>query len=62
MPCITCIWYSDGFGDEERGAGWCYADEFYTDADHTCPFWQKSLRNEPLLGPDGEVISGGDRK
>lgn len=46
--CETCIWLSTGLGDDVRGAGWCYANEDYRDFDDNCPFWQISLRPEPI--------------
>ena len=57
MPnCNSCIWYSDGFGDETRGSGWCYAEECYKDFDDSCSFWQESLRSEPVNLPDLQLI------
>jgi hypothetical protein len=51
MPtCSTCAWQSDGFQDP-KGFGFCYSEEDYVDPDGTCPFWQKSLRPEPLNEP-----------
>ena len=55
--CISCIWYSDGFGDDVRGSGWCYSTEIYVDQDSTCPFWEQSLRPEPLKGPDEQLLA-----
>jgi hypothetical protein len=49
--CITCIWLSDGFGDDVRGSGWCYSEEEYKDFEDTCPFWQESFRAEPINEP-----------
>jgi hypothetical protein len=46
--CKTCIWLSTGLGDDTRGSGWCYAEECYKDEEDTCPFWEPSLRKEPL--------------
>lgn len=48
--CSTCIWLSSGWQDA-RGAGWCYSEGDYKAADDTCPFWKKSLRDEPVNDP-----------
>ena len=49
--CASCIWLSDGFGDDVRGSGWCYSAEDYRDYEDTCPEWQASLRDEPVNEP-----------
>jgi hypothetical protein len=47
MSCSKCIWWSDGVQDP-RGVGWCYSEEDYTDPEYYCPFFQESLRTEPV--------------
>ena len=49
--CEFCIWLSTGFADDVRGSGWCYSEESYKDFEDTCPFWQESLRSEPVQEP-----------
>lgn len=49
--CAFCIWLSTGFADDVRGSGWCYSNGDYRDNDDTCPFWQASLRDEPVSEP-----------
>lgn len=54
--CQFCVWLSAGFGDDERGSGYCYSNEDFRDNDDTCPFWQESLRDEPLEGPEAQLL------
>ena len=51
MICKDCVWLSTGFGDDVRGSGYCYSNDEYMDDDGSCPFWQSSLRDEPLNDP-----------
>lgn len=49
--CRTCLWLSDGFGDETRGSGWCYSNEDYHDFNDSCPFWTtRRQRIDPTTG------------
>lgn len=60
MSCATCILWSTGF-DEYNGPGYCYSERGFTDPDYHCPFWEKSLRDEPIkqapfLSPDDLLV------
>ena len=54
--CCTCVWWSSGVNDP-NGAGYCYSESDFTDADSRCDFWQKSLRDTPVLGPDEQLAA-----
>ncbi len=54
--CANCICLSDGFGDDERGSGWCYSNEDYRDFTDSCPFWTGSLRDEPVNEPEARLV------
>jgi hypothetical protein len=57
QTCGTCIWHSDGFGDDVRGSGWCYSEGDYVDVDGCCDFWQASLRDEPVnVPPERQLV------
>lgn len=53
--CNTCIWWSTGFNDP-NGAGYCYSEGDFTEAEGNCAFWQESLRDEPLNDPPAKEV------
>ena len=55
-PCGSCVWLSTGIGDDVRGSGYCYCTQDYRDNDDTCPFWQASLRDEPVNAPELRLV------
>lgn len=49
--CSRCILWSTGINDP-KGQGYCYSERDYKAEDDTCPFWEKSLRSEPVNSPE----------
>lgn len=57
MPsCFDCVWLSSGWQDA-RGIGFCYAENEYVEEHDTCPFWQASLRDEPVNDPPERILA-----
>ena len=54
--CAGCCWLSTGFGDDVRGAGWCYSSEKYVEYEDYCDQWASSLRAEPVNKPEAALV------
>lgn len=57
MPktCSTCAYKSDGLNNRTPNYCYCFDKEVSND-DPGCDEWRGSLRDEPLLGPDEQLV------